>query len=43
MAISLLENCGKANVVKNPYYSPEKDPEVMVSVQKWRKRIDGIK
>lgn len=43
IAISLLENCGKVNVVKNPYYSPEIDPEVMVSVQKWRKRIDGIK
>ncbi len=41
LSINILENCGKANIVKNPYYNPEKDPKLLESIQEWRKRMYG--
>lgn len=40
VAINLLESCGKINTVKNPYYSPLKDSEIIASVQKWRDKFN---
>lgn len=38
VTITILENCGKINTVKNPYYSPDKDPELIASIQRWRNK-----
>lgn len=42
VAISILENCGKINIVKNPYYSANKDPEIIASVQRWKDKLYEI-
>lgn len=41
VAVTLLENCGKINTVKNPYYSPSKDPELIASIQRWGNKFNG--
>lgn len=35
VSISILENCGKVNTVKNPYYSPNNDPEIIAAIHRW--------
>ena len=42
VAISILESCGKINTVKNPYYNPIKDPEIIASSQKWKDKLNGL-
>ena len=36
LSISLLEECGKINLLKDPFYTPMNDLEILKHIEKWR-------
>lgn len=36
IAIGILEKIGKVNLMNNPNYAPETDPEIIAAVERWK-------
>ena len=36
LSISMLENSGNINIVKNPYYTALEDPKIKSAVNEWK-------
>lgn len=36
IAIGILEKIGKVSLIDNPNYAPEKDPEIIAAVERWK-------
>lgn len=36
IAIGILEKIGKINLMNNPNYAPETDPEIIAAVERWK-------